>query len=382
MDYRSAGTTIADPYRAGAELGDSLESLKPDTVLIFCTVHYMDAIPDLVAGIRDILGTDVLLCGGMGDGIYETSVVASHGVSALGIRSDGQTQWKAVHVRGVRADSLGVAQEAARRVCAELDAPVSLAFALADGLNADGTQLVEGLRRGINAPCFGGLTADDRSFSRSITFLGDEAYEDGLMLLATSGRVPVKMNAASGWTPIGDSGRVTRAEGAILYEIDHRPAELFLREQNGKTMGGMGLAVLPIAEYQSDDDRQFVLRSCSKFTESGAVTLFGRVSQGARVQVCHASMEEILGGVETALSGIKQDDFEPAATIAISCAGRRWLLARSGQEEVDRTLDKLGTLPLIGIPSYGEIGPFRSTDGTYSSTLFHNATFVVCVLGK
>ncbi|HEY5959552.1 MAG TPA: FIST N-terminal domain-containing protein, partial [Polyangiaceae bacterium] len=104
MDYRSASTTIADPYRAGAELGDRLEHLKPDTVLIFCTIHYMDAIPDLVAGIRDILGTDVLLCGGTGDGIYETSGVASHGVSALGIRSDAKTQWKAVHVRGVRAD--------------------------------------------------------------------------------------------------------------------------------------------------------------------------------------------------------------------------------------------------------------------------------------
>jgi len=67
MNYRSASTRIADPYRAGAELGDRLESLNPDTVLVFCTMHYMDSIRDLVAGIRDVLGTDVLICGGTGD---------------------------------------------------------------------------------------------------------------------------------------------------------------------------------------------------------------------------------------------------------------------------------------------------------------------------
>ena len=382
MNYRSASTRIADPYRAGAELGAVLEGLGPETILVFCTIHYLDAIQDLVAGIRDVVGNDVLICGGTGDGIYETRGVAAHGVSALGIQADGQSQWKAVHVRGVHADSAGVAQEAARKVCAELGQPVTVAFALADGLNADGSRLVEGLRQQIHAPCFGGLTADDRRFARSLTFLGDEAAEDALLLLAASGRVPFRLNAASGWLPIGDVGRATRTDGAILQEIDNRSAEQFLRQQTGKTMGGMELAVLPIAEYLNDKDCQFVLRSCSKISPSGAVTLFGRVTEGARVQVCHASLEEILGGVQTAISGVKEDGFEPAAAIIISCAGRKWLLAESGQEEVDRTLRELGPLPMIGIPSFGEIFPFRLIDGSYSPTMFHNVTFGICVLGR
>jgi hypothetical protein len=381
MNYRSASSKVADPYRAGVELAEKLQSLNPETVLAFCTIHYLDAIQDLVAGLRDVLGNGVLICGGTGDGIYETNGVSAHGVSALGIRANGESLWKAVSVRGVGADSAKVAEEAARRVCAELDAPVTVAFALADGLRADGSQLVQGLRRVINAPFFGGLTADDRRFARTITFLGDEASEDALLLLAASGRVPIVMNAASGWTPIGDIGRATRTEGAILHEIDNRSAEQFLREQTGKTMGGMELAVLPIAEYPCEDDSQFVLRSCSKITPNGAVKLFGRVTQGARVQVCHASLEEILGGVETAISDVKDDGFEPAAAIIISCAGRKWLLAESGQEEIARTIAQLGKLPLIGIPSYGEIAPFRLTDGTSSPSMFHNVTFAICVLG-
>jgi hypothetical protein len=382
MKYQSASTKIADPYRAGMDLGKKLAGLAPETILVFCTVHYIDSIGDLIVGIREILGEDVLICGGTSDGIYETGGVANHGASALGIHTEGQSHWRAALARGVKADSAKAAEEAAREAQVELDAPITVAFALADGLKADGSLLVEGLRRAINAPFFGGLASDDRRFKRSVIFLENEVAEDAVMVLAASGRVPFRMNAASGWKPVGDVGVVTRTEGAVLQEIDGQPAEKFLRDQTGKTMGGMELAVLPIAEYTSKDDSQFVLRSCSHIEQNGPVTIFGRVSLGSRIRVCHASMEEILGGVETSLSGLKENGFEPAAAVIISCAGRKWLLAESGQEEVDRTIKELGALPLIGIPSYGEISPFRSKEGVYSSAMFHNVTFVVCVLGR
>jgi hypothetical protein len=382
MKYRSASTRITDPYRAGSELGEKLSDLIPDTVLIFCTIDYLDSIADLVAGLRDVLGEKVLICGGTGDGIYETSGVANQGANALGINSEGKAQWKAALVRGVKANSELAAREAFRLTQAKLDAPVTLAFALADGLKADGSKMVEGLRSATKTPCFGGLTADDRHFHRSIIFVGDEAAEDAVLVLAACGDVPFRINAASGWKPVGDIGQVTRTEGVVVHEINGRPAEQFLREQTGKTMGGMEMVVLPLAEYTSHDNSQFVLRSCSHIEQNGPVTLFGRVSEGSRVQVCHAAIEEILGGVETALTGINDNGFNPAAAIIISCAGRKWLLAEAGKEEVDRTIKKLGPIPLIGFPSYGEISPFRSKDGVYSSAMFHNVTFVICVLGR
>jgi hypothetical protein len=38
-------------------------------------------------------------------------------------------------------------------------------------------------------------------------------------------------------------------------------------------------------------------------------------------------------------------------------------------------------IPLIGLPSFGEIGPFRNEAGEYTPTFFHNVTFVVCLFG-
>lgn len=382
MRYQSASTKIADPYRAGVALAEKLSNLSPEWVIVFCSVHYIDSIKDLISGFYDVLGDKIMICGGTGDGIYETGGVADHGVSAMGIRSEGQSQWKGILIHGVKDDSAKAAEDAAKKVQDMLKAPVTLGFVLADGLNADGSKLVEGLRKSLNAPCFGGLTADDRRFKRSVVFLNQEVAEDALILLAASGRVPFKINAASGWIPVGDVGNATKTEGKILHEINNKPAEKFLRDQTGKTMGGMELSVLPIAEYTSQDDTQFVLRSCSNIQQDGPVTLFGRVNEGSRVRVCHATLEQILGGVETALAGVRDSNFEPAGVVVISCAGRKWLLAESGQEEVDRTIKVLGALPLIGIPSYGEISPFRSPEGAYSTAMFHNVTFVVCVLGK
>jgi hypothetical protein len=381
MNYLSASTKIVDPFRAGVEIGDKLAGLPPEVVLVFCTIHYIDAIDDLVDGIKDVLGKDVLICGGTGDGIYETGGMANHGVCALGIQTEGQSQWKAVLVRDVKSDSAKAAEKAVADILSEFDGPITLAFVLADGLKADGSWMVEGLR-GIKAPCFGGLAADDRRFERSIVFNGSESAEDALILLGAAGRVPFHINAASGWKPVGDVGLVTRVEGVVVHEIDNRPAEVFLREQTGKTMGGMELAVLPLAEYTPGNDHQFVLRSCSHIEQNGPVTLFGRVSEGSRVRVCHAALEEILGGVDTTMSGVKDPGFEPGAAIIISCAGRKWLLPESGQEEIERTIKEMGAIPLVGIPSYGEISPFRSAGGLYSSAKFHNVTFVVCILGK
>ncbi len=381
MKYLSASSKIADPFRAGAELGEKLTALAPETVLVFCTIHYIDSIPDLVDGIKDVLGDKVLICGGTGDGIYETGGMANSGVSALGIHGEGRSTWKAVMVRDVKTDTAKAAEEACCKVQAALKSPVTLAFALADGLKADGSQMVEGLRKSINAPCFGGLAADDRRFERSIVFVGNEAAENALIVLAAAGRIPFHINAASGWKPVGEIGLVTKAEGVVVYEIDGRPTAQFLREQTGKTRGGMELEVLPLAEYTSQDESRFVLRSCSHIEQNGPVTLFGRISEGSRVRVCHAAFEEILGGVDTALVGVKDHTFDPGAAVIISCAGRKWLLPESGQEEVDRAIKELGPIPLIGIPSYGEISPFRSPDGIYSSAMFHNVTFVVCVLG-
>ncbi|MEI7707967.1 MAG: FIST C-terminal domain-containing protein [Chlorobium sp.] len=66
-----------------------------------------------------------------------------------------------------------------------------------------------------------------------------------------------------------------------------------------------------------------------------------------------------------------------------SCVGRKLVLGRRIQEEVDAVREIIGLdVPLIGFYTYGEIGPIDKTKKELSSVKFHNETVVLWVLGK
>ena len=383
MRYASAFTAVSDGYRAGTALGEQLAASAPEVVIIFCSEHYLDSVAELVDGLHDVLGPSVRCCGGSGDGVYWREGMNHHGVAALAWSSDGTVTWALTMSEGVHQDSFGVAQRAAEAVTAQLGGAPDFAFVMADGCRADGARLVEGLRQSLPCPFFGGLAADDRRFERTGVFVGARQAPDSLFLLAGRGPLPFHLGTASGWCPVGEQRAVTEADGTTVRRIDGQPAHAFLREQLGQEVRPLDLGVVPLAEYPRNAPGHFVLRTPAAVDEaSGEIRLFGRIPQGALVRTCRATMGDIVGGVDTALSMALPDDFQPAALLVISCAGRKWLLTETGREEVERVRARVGDVPFIGLPSFGEIGPFRDAGGQYSPVQFHNVTFVVCALGR
>ncbi len=383
MKYAIAYSAVTDGYRAGTEIGEALAGSAPEVVLVFCSIHYLQILPDVVSGIQDTVGKAVLCCGGTGDGVYWTGGMANHGLAAMGISSQGAARWEAVMVPDVGADSARAAQQAVTLVREKLGAAPEMAFTMADGCRADGCALVEGFRSVLDIPFFGGLAGDDRKIGHAGVFVGTRVAENSVMLLAASGGVPFQLNAGSGWCPMGDAGRVTEARGATILTIDGMPANTFIRKQIGTEIRSADVGSVPLAEYAAGPDSAFVPRDPRQVDEqTGHVTCFGQVKQGSLVRVCRATADDILGGARTALSNLRRGGFDPVAAIVVSCAGRKWLLPHSGSEEVELFRKEMGDIPMIGFPSFGEIGPFRLPDQTYSVTHFHNSTFVVNLLGR
>ncbi|MHB8783527.1 MAG: FIST signal transduction protein [Desulfobacteria bacterium] len=385
MRFKSVSSTLPDSYRAGAEIGDALREIVPEVILLFASISYEQNFSDLFDGIRDSLGsTETLIFGGTGDGIYETSQVANYGVCALGIHSGGKLRWSAAFEKGVSTDSYSAARTCALKTLAQVDGQAGIAFVLADGVKADGSRIVEGVNSVLRIPCFGGLTGDDRKFTRSRVLFDGQALEDAVAILIASGEVPFSINAASGWSPIGTPGKIEECEGNTIQRISGVSAQTFLKEQLGKPLGETDLGTIPLATYSSEGTDSFSLRSLSKLDpDSGTVHLFGSVVPGTSVRVCTATIEDIIDGVSSALDGLHLEKAEGIAAVVISCAGRKWLLEDQGKAEVERVLATLGRkIPLVGFPSFGEIGPFRKPDGAYTETFFHNETCVICVIGR
>lgn len=386
MRYVSTKSILTDPYRAGIEIGTALAPISPEVILLFASMSYDPDFSDFFEGLFDALGTrSLIVFGGTGDGIYETSGAENYGVSALGISSDGRLAWSAAIEQGVQADSFSAARSCARKALASGTAPPCFRMVLADGAKADGHGIVQGVAAEIPGPFFGGLTADDRRFTGSRLFLNGGEYEDAVAILCGCGEVGFAVNASSGWTPVGQEGIVEDNQGCEIRIISGRTAQDFMAGALGKPLGEADLGMVPLAAYQAGSTEHFFLRTPSQLhADTGAVTTFGSVEKGTVVRVCNASREDVIRGVTDTMRGLAPDSlgFVPSAAIIISCAGRKWLLADRGEKEISAFFEQLGhSIPLIGFPSFGEISPFRLAGGSYTAVNFHNVTFVVCLLG-
>ncbi len=382
MRYASCSTQTVSAYRAGVELGEGLKALAPEVVVLFFTIHYLPQAHELLGGLRDRLDGRCLVVGCSADGIYAGQDVANVGACALGINSQGRARFSAALEREVGRAPKAVAEKAGLRAQSGLAGPASTALVFADGVTTDGVRLVEGLRRAFTVPFFGALAADDHAFAHAAVSVNGEVAEDAVAVLAIGGPVPFRLGAASGWCPVGNTGHITACDETCIKTINNRKAVQFFSEQVGFGFGTTDLGTLPLAEFFGDDPDDFALRSVRHLdADAGAMELFGRIQCGARVQVCVASVADILMGVNAAIDSLRGNGFSPKAVMLISCAGRKWRLPESGREELERVRRLLGDIPLIGMPSFGEISPFRRPDGDYSTVQFHNVTLVVCALG-
>lgn len=385
MRYLSSKSILTDPYRAGLEIGAALAPISPEVILLFASMSYDPDFSDFFEALYDALGTEsVIIFGGTGDGIYETFGAENYGISALAISSDGLVSWTTALEQGVQADSYAAARACARKARASCPAPSMFRMVLADGAKADGHAIVGGVAAEIPGLFFGGLTGDDRNFTSSKLFLNGREYEDAVAILTGCGDIGFAVNAASGWTPMGAEGVVEDNQGREIRTISGQSAQEFMSGQLGKPLAESDLGIVPLAAYQPGSTEHFCLLAPLHLNaDTGAVTTFGSVEQGAVVRVCTASRDDIIRGVTDAMDGLTPGSlgFIPSAAIIISCAGRKWLLADRGDKELSAFFNHLGyTVPLIGFPSFGEIAPFRHEDGTYTAVSFHNATFVVCLL--
>lgn len=384
MIYASASSCLSDAYRAGSEIGEALRDTAPEVILLFTSITIESDFADFFAGLYDGLETrDVIVFGGTGDGIYETSLTAHYGVCALAFNSGGRIAWSAAVETGVGSDSAGAARRCAASARQQLAGAADWGFVLADGVSADGAAVVAGLCERLTIQFMGGMTGDDRKFTRSRTFLNGEQFEDSVAILLASGDMPFITHTTSGFIPLGAPGTVEESQGKTITRISGQTPLAFIKQQLGKPLAEADLGILALATYPDPADDRFFLRASLRFDMlTGSYTSFGSIPIGATVRVSGADRQHLLQAVSSGIETIMRTGFIPAAAIIISCAGRKWELGSCGEEEVRAIQTVIGPdIPLIGFPSFGEIGPFLNEDGSYSDSYFHNATLAICLLG-
>lgn len=238
------------------------------------------------------------------------------------------------------------------------------------------SSILEGFQAGLGGrpiELIGGGMLTDMNLSDGWVFAGDEVLRHAAVALVFPPEVRASTVVLHGCRPVSTFMRITRIEGAEVFELDGEPALPVIERMLNVSLGGPeghNLTLLAtLGEKQGDpfapyDENMYVNRLIvTSSRERGSVTLFEPdFRPGTMVQIMSRDNSLMLQSVRdgVAAAGRAQVRGRPLLNMYIDCAGRASGRSGSPTEEaemVSRGLDR--SVPLIGFYSGVEIAPFN-----------------------
>lgn len=366
----------------------SLGSAAPHIVFLFSSIRY--AQEEIVAGAASALPKETILVGASAAGEITSGSTVFDGAAALALVSD-QIQWSVGVGRGVRADSFKAGADAAREAATNAKSPIQLFVLIPDGLNGNGAEIVRGAQSvlGENFPIIGGSAGDDYLFKQTWQYHGNEALTDSVVGIGFAGKFSFGFGIRHGWEPIGLPMKVTKAEGAVLKEVDGRPALEIYSEYFGKA--AVELIREPIARMaytyplgmSVEGTDEFLIRDPVIANEKGEITMAAEIPVGATIRLMFGDRDKALIAARDAASTARSqlEGGAPRAIFMFNCMARNRLLGVHCHEENAAVQEIIGNnVPMVGFYTYGEQGPLAGKKGT--KAYFHNETMTLMALGE
>ncbi len=173
----------------------------------------------------------------------------------------------------------------------------------------------------------------------------------------------------TGWKPLGRELIVTRAEGSILYELDHKPAYdtyyHFLKIRNDEHFFNNTLEFPFFFERNGLN----ILRAPIAANPDGSLEMTADMETDVRARMAYGDPWTILDEVRKGCAQISE--FQPEIIHVFSCAARRTFW---GSEAYKETLPMQTMAPTSGFYTSGE---FLRTGRTVNQ---HNVTLVVAAM--
>ena len=373
---RARGVQGGTPAEVAAAVEDSrADGFAPTLAIVFASVAHDLADVGAVfaaAGI-DVFGASSageILAAGQEDCVYEQAIVGllldlDRAAYRLGL-IDGRDQ---------ADDAMGRATGA---WVADTFAEPALLVMVA-GMWADGDRVLRGLlaATGGAVPVYGALAGDDLRLRETIVFTNGAVANRGVLALSIDRtRVEVRGMAVCGWEAVGGERRVTKAEGTVVHTLDGVPALDVYRDYLGLT-GDSDIKLLEYPLQLARDDGSMVLRA--PFAPGPAAdSLFcvATVPEGSTVRFSAAPGPEISDRALEEVGELQRRMASADALVLFSCLCRHLALGPAAEDEV-QAMRALWGAPLVGLYSYGEIGP--NSAGRYD---FHNQTCVLVALNE
>ncbi|KAF0182871.1 MAG: hypothetical protein FD124_2060 [Alphaproteobacteria bacterium] len=254
---------------------------------------------------------------------------------------------------------------------------------LSDGLNVNGTALVAGLQDilGADIPIGGGMAGDGSAFARTLVCADAPPAERIVAALGFYGDgLTIRLGAAHGWNYFGPTRRITRSDGAVLHEMDGKPAldlyERYLGEEAADLPASALLYPLLVTNPDAPED-EVVRTVLAVDREHRTMTFAGDIPQGWSARLMRGAFDSLAAGAAQAAAEASGAPGEGGLALLISCVGRRLLMGQRAEDEVEAVAGVLSArFRQIGFYSYGEI----ATQGVAGWCGLHNQTMTIMTL--
>lgn len=257
-------------------------------------------------------------------------------------------------------------------------------FLLSDGLNVNGSELVNGLNSRLpkKIPVTGGLAGDAARFKETWTYSKEEGFQANKVVAVGfyGSHVKITYGSQGGWDTFGPERVITKAVKNKVFEIDNQPALALYKKYLGELSKELPSSALlfPLAIRANLDEEKRIVRTILSVDESDqSMTFAGDVPEKWLAQLMTASFDRLIDGASSAAALTHAEkNHADILNIAISCVGRRLVLGERTEEEIEATLEELPPqTKQIGFYSYGEISPSGLTNCD-----LHNQTMTLTVI--
>jgi hypothetical protein len=259
---------------------------------------------------------------------------------------------------------------------------VNLAYILviSDGSNVNGSELVRGINELVNnrVPVTGGLAGDGTNFQSTVVGLNEKPTSGNIVAIPFYGKHFVVSHASmGGWEIFGPERTVTKSVANQLFEIEGQKALDLYKTYLGPYADELpGSALLfPLGIKLNDEDEPIVRTILSIDQETDSMVFAGDIPNGSKVRFMKANFDKLVDAATHAAGlAFQKLSAAPQLALLISCVGRKIILGKRTEEEVEAVADTFGNKTLLtGFYSYGEISPFNDN----AKCELHNQTMTI-----
>jgi small ligand-binding sensory domain FIST len=308
----------------------------------------------------------------------EGEVEGSEGIAVLAVATD-QLQANAFLFESLRGHDAEAGTKIANLARISPDTNL-LTVLMPDSYNGQAQEMLQAIQREIGySPIIGAGSSESGVAGATFQLCNDQIATNAVTGLHLSGSFESSIDITQGCQPITEPLAITRAEGNIIYEIDHRPAfEVFTSVLKGPLLEDLRRALMYVfvglpADRRSDtvgageylvrniiglDSKKKIIAVADKVTEGQAMIFTLRDGQRAR-----DDLGQMLKRQAERLAGKK-----PAFGVYFNCCARGASLY--GMPGIDSAYIRqiLGEFPLIGMFGGYELAPLGGANHLFAYT--------------